>query len=55
MGQMRNIYKILIESPKGKIPLWRTRRKWDDNIKMDLKGIGYADVKWIHLAQERVH
>jgi hypothetical protein len=35
------------------IHLWRPRRRWEDNIKMDLREIGFGDVDWIHLAQDR--
>jgi hypothetical protein len=36
MGEMRNMYKILVRKPEGKRPLGRTRRRWKDNIKMEL-------------------
>jgi hypothetical protein len=36
MGEMRNAYKILVERPEGKTPLGRPRRRWEDNIIMDL-------------------
>jgi hypothetical protein len=42
MEQMRNSYKIVFGKPQGKKPLTEPRRRWEDNIKMDLKGIGYA-------------
>jgi hypothetical protein len=41
------------ESPKEKRPLGRPRRRWEDGIKMDLRGIGWGGVEWIHLAQDR--
>jgi hypothetical protein len=41
------------ESPEGKRPLERPRRRWEDGIKMDLREIGWGDVEWIHLAQDR--
>jgi hypothetical protein len=47
-----NIYILLIIS-EGRRPLGRTRRRWEDNIKIDLRGIGFGDVDWIHLAQDR--
>jgi hypothetical protein len=39
-GEMRNAYKIFVGKPDGKIPLGRHRRRWEDNIKMDLREIG---------------
>jgi hypothetical protein len=39
--------------PEGRRPLGRHRRRWEDNIKMDLREIGFGDVDWIHLAQDR--
>jgi hypothetical protein len=41
---MRNAYTILVEEPEGKRPIGRPRRRWQDNIKMDLKGIGWEGV-----------
>jgi hypothetical protein len=53
MGDMRNVYKILVGKPEGKNPLGKRRRKWEDNIRMDLTEIGWEVVGWIHLAQDR--
>jgi hypothetical protein len=53
MGEGRNVYWILVGKPEGKRPLERPRRRWDDGIKTDLGEIGWGDVEWIHLAQER--
>jgi hypothetical protein len=53
MGEGRNVYRVLVGKPEGKRPLERSRRRWEDGIKMDLKGIGWG-VEFIHLAQERV-
>jgi hypothetical protein len=47
---MRSAYKILIGKPGGKRPFGRSRRKWKDNIKIDLKGIECKNANWIHLA-----
>ena len=44
---------VLVEIPEGKSPLERPRRRWEDNIKMDTKEIGWDGVDWIHLAQDR--
>jgi hypothetical protein len=55
MGKMTNAYKILIGSQKRRDHLLgRLRRRWEDNIKMDLREIGLEGVNWIHLVQDRV-
>jgi hypothetical protein len=53
MGEKRNVYVLLVEKPEGKRPLGRSRRRWIDNIKMDLLEIGLSVVDWIGLAQVR--
>ncbi|KAJ4434646.1 hypothetical protein ANN_23210 [Periplaneta americana] len=53
MGESRNAYRVLVGRPEGKIPLGRPRRRWEDNIKMDLREVGYDDRDWINLAQDR--
>jgi hypothetical protein len=53
MGDTRNAYRILVGKPEGKRPLGRPRRRWVDNIKMDLGEIGWYDRDWIELAQYR--
>jgi hypothetical protein len=53
MGAKRNVYRILVRKPEGKRPLGRPRRRWIDNIKMDLLEIGLSVVDWIGLAQDR--
>ncbi|KAJ4443652.1 hypothetical protein ANN_05327 [Periplaneta americana] len=53
MGESRNAYKVLVGRPEGKRPLGRPRRRWEDNIKMDLREVGYDDGDWINLAQDR--
>ncbi|KAJ4438682.1 hypothetical protein ANN_14629 [Periplaneta americana] len=53
MGESRNAYRVLVGRPEGKRPLGRPRRRWEDNIKMDLREVGYADREWINLAQDR--
>ncbi|KAJ4438944.1 hypothetical protein ANN_14898 [Periplaneta americana] len=52
MGESRNAYRVLVGRPEGKKPLGRPRRRWEDNIKMDLREVGY-DRDWINLAQDR--
>jgi hypothetical protein len=54
MGDMRNVYKILVGRPEGKRPLGRHRHRWEDNIKMDLRETGIDGANWIQLAQGRV-
>jgi hypothetical protein len=51
MGEKRNVYRLLAGKPEGKRPLGRSKRRWIDNIKMDLLEIGVLD--WIGLAQDR--
>jgi hypothetical protein len=55
MGEGRNTYRILVGTPEGKRPLGGPRRRWLDNIKMDLKEIEWDGVDWIDLAQDRDH
>jgi hypothetical protein len=54
MGEERGVYRILFGRPKGKRPLRRPRRRWEDNIKLDLREIGIDGANWIHLAQDVV-
>jgi hypothetical protein len=53
MGEKRNVYRLLVRKPEGKRPLGRPRRRWSDNIKMDLLEIGLNVLDWIGLAQDR--
>jgi hypothetical protein len=46
-------FTLLIKTPEGEGPLWRHRHKWEDNIKMDVREIGWGGKDWIHLAQNR--
>ena len=52
MEEGRGVHKVLVGKPEGKRPLGRPRRRWEDNIKMDLE-VGRACGDWIELAQER--
>jgi hypothetical protein len=53
MGAKRNAYRILVGMAEGKRPLIRPRRRWVDNIKMDLRETGWYGMDWIALAQDR--
>jgi len=54
MGQVRGVYRVLVGKPEGKRPLGRPRRRrWEDNIKMDLQGVGGGCGDWMELAQDR--
>jgi hypothetical protein len=53
MGEKRNAYRILVGQPEGKRPLGRPRRRWVDNIKLDLREIGWDVVDWMDMAQDR--
>jgi hypothetical protein len=53
MKENRNTYKLLVGKPEGKRSLGRQRRMWVDNIRMDLGEVGWGDVDWISLAQDR--
>jgi hypothetical protein len=52
-GEKRNAYRILTGKPEGRRPLGRSRRRWVDSIKMDLREIGWDGMDWIELAQDR--
>jgi len=53
MGQGRGVYRVLVGKPEGKRPLGRPRRRWEDNIKMDLQEVGGGYGDWMELAQDR--
>jgi hypothetical protein len=53
MGEERGAYRVSVGKPEGKRPLGRPRRRWVDNIRMDLQEVGCGDVDWIGLAQHR--
>jgi hypothetical protein len=52
-GEKRNAYRLLVGKPEGNRPLGRPRRRWVDNIRMDPGEVGWGDVNWIGLAQDR--
>jgi hypothetical protein len=54
MGEGRGVYRVLFGRPEGKRPLGRPRRRWEDNIKMNLREIGIDVANWIRLAQNRI-
>jgi hypothetical protein len=53
MGEKRNAHRVLVGRPEGKRPLGRLRRRWVDNIKIDVKVIGWDGMDWIDLAEDR--
>jgi hypothetical protein len=53
MGEMRNVYKVLIRTPEGKALIGRPKHRWEDNIKIGLRDLGCEGVCWIHLARDR--
>ena len=53
MGEERGVHRVLVGNPGGKRPLWRPRRRWEDNIKMDLQKVGGGGGNWMELAQDR--
>ena len=53
MGEGRGVYRVLVEKPEGRRPLWKPRHRWEDNIRMDLWKVGCGCVDWMELAQDR--
>jgi hypothetical protein len=53
MREKRNAYRLLVGKPEGKRPIGRPRRRWVDNIKMDLGELGWGDVDWIGMTKDR--
>jgi len=53
MGEGRGLYRVLVGKPEGKRALGRPRRRWEDNIKMDLQEVGGVCGDWMELAQDR--
>jgi hypothetical protein len=53
MGERRGAYRALVGKPEGRRPLGRHRSRWEDNIKMDLREVGWGGMDWINLVQDR--
>jgi hypothetical protein len=53
MKENRGVYRVLVGKPEGKRPLGRPKRRWEDNIKMDLQEVGGGRGDWMELAQDR--
>ena len=53
MGERRGVYRVLVGKPGGKRTIGRPRRRWENNIKMNLQEVGCGGVDWIDLAQDR--
>jgi hypothetical protein len=53
MGEERGVHRLLVGKPEGKMPLGRPRRRWEDDIKMDLQEVGVGHEDWIESAQDR--
>jgi hypothetical protein len=53
MGEQNNLCRILVGKPEGERPLGRRRHRWVDNIEMNLRELGWRDMDWIDLAQDR--
>jgi hypothetical protein len=53
MGEETGVYRVLVGKPEGKRPQGRPRRRWENNIRMDLQKVGCGGIDWIWLAQDR--
>jgi len=53
MGEDRGVHRVLVGKPEGKRSLWRPRRRWENNIKMDLQEVGGGRADWMELSQDR--
>jgi hypothetical protein len=53
IGEGRGVHRVLVEKPEGKRPWGRPRRRWEENIKMDLQEVGRSCGDWMELAQDR--
>jgi hypothetical protein len=52
-GEGRGVYRVLVRKPEGRRPLGRSRHRWEDNIRIDLREVGCGCVDWMELAQGR--
>jgi hypothetical protein len=52
-GERRGVYRVLVGKPEGKRPLGRPRRRWENNIKMDLKDVGCGGMAWVEMVRDR--
>jgi hypothetical protein len=58
MGEGRGVYRVLVGKPEGKRPMGRSRRRWEDNIKMDLQGLGcgvWTGLSWLRIERGGGH
>ena len=53
VGDRTGLYRVLVQKPEGKRPLGAHRRRWEDNIKIELQEVGCGGMDWIELAQDR--
>jgi hypothetical protein len=53
MVERRGVYRVSVGKPEGKSPLGRPRRRWENNIKIDLQELGCGDRDWLELAEDR--
>jgi len=53
VGERRGIYRFVVRKPEGNRPLGRPRRRWEDNIKMNLQAVGYGGMDWMDLGKGR--
>jgi hypothetical protein len=53
LGEGRGVYRVLMGKTEGRRPLGRSRRRWEDNIRIDLQEVGWGVMAWIGLAQDR--
>jgi hypothetical protein len=54
MGEGRGVHRVLVEKPEGRRPLGRPRRRWEDNIKMDLQEVGCGGMDVIEVAENKM-